>query len=396
MAIGFEGGAVAVDVATDTVYASSQGVNTVSVLNGARCNATNTSGCTRFAPTTPVGVDPRGIAANPATNTIYVGSRTDRTVSVIDGASCNASHDAGCGQSWPTISVGDPPQTLAFDGDTNTLYTANGFDGQNTVSVIDAAACNGTNDSGCGQIPATVIAGAGAFAVAVNEATDTVYVANRDDGTVSVIDGASCNGSDTSGCGQAWPTVTVGTAPQALGVDELTDTIYVTNTGGDTVSVINGATCNGTNTSGCAQIPATVTVGNAPRAVGVNPVTNTIYVANRDDGTVSVIDGRRCKGIDSSGCDQTPPTVTIGGFTGRGIAVDVKRNTVYATSIHDSDVLVIDGAGCRAGNTNGCHAKPLKLRAGGFPINLALNEATGTLYVSHSAGSTVSFFRRGR
>ena len=49
----------------------------------------------------------------------------------------------------------------------------------------------------------------------------------------------------------------------------------MTNTGGDTVSVINGATCNGTNTSGCAQIPATVTVGNAPRAVGVNPVTDT-------------------------------------------------------------------------------------------------------------------------
>jgi len=393
MAIGFDGGAVAVDVATDTVYASSQGANTVSVLNGARCNATNTSGCTRFAPTTTVGVDPRGIAADPATNTIYVGSRTDGTVSVIDGAACNATNDAGCSQSWPTVSVGDSPQTLAFDRDTNTLYSANGFDGQNAVSVIDGAACNGTQHSGCGQIPATTAAGAGAFAVAVNEATDTVYVANRDDGTVSVIDGATCNGSDTSGCGQAWPTVTVGSAPQALGVDELTDTIYVTNTGGDTVSVINGATCNGTNTSGCAQIPATVTVGNAPRAVGVNPVTNTIYVANRDDGTVSVIDGRKCNGIDSAGCGPTPPTVTIGGFTGRGIAVDVKRNTVYATSIHDSDVLEIDGAGCRAGNTNACHAKPLKLRTGGFPINLALNEATDTLYVSDNDDSAVSYYR---
>ena len=393
MAIGFDGGAVAVDVATNTVYASSQGANTVSVLNGAKCNATHTSGCTRIAPTTTVGVDPRGIAANPATKTIYVGNRNDRTVSVIDGASCNASHDAGCGQSWPTISLEDPPQTLAFDRDTNTLYTANGFDGQNTVSVIDGANCNATHHSGCGQIPATVVAGAGAFAVAVNEVTDTVYVTNSGEGTVSVIDGASCNGSDTSGCGQAWPTVTVGSTPQALGVDELTNTVYVTNTGDHTVSVINGASCNSTNTSGCAQTPATVTVGNAPRAVGVNQVTHTIYVANREDGTVSVIDGRRCNGADSSGCDQTPPTVAIGGFTGRGIAVDVKRNTVYATSIHDSDVLVINGAGCRAGHTNGCRAKPLKLRTGGFPINLALNEATDTLYVSHSAGSDVSYYR---
>jgi DNA-binding beta-propeller fold protein YncE len=63
---------------------------------------------------------------------------------------------------------------------------------------------------------------------------------------------------------------------------------------------------------------------------------------------VSVIDGRRCNGGDSSGCGQTPPTVAIGGFTGRGIAIDVRTNTVYATSINDSDVLVINGAACRA------------------------------------------------
>jgi len=136
-----------------------------------------------------------------------------------------------------------------------------------------------------------------------------------------------------------------------------------------------------------------VRVGTAPRAVGVNPVTQTIYVANRGDGTVSVIDGRRCNGADSSGCGQTPPTVAIGGFTGRGIAVDVKTNTVYATSIHDSDVLAIDGAACRAGHTNGCHAKPLNLRTGGWPINLALNEANGTLYVSDNVDSAVSYYR---
>jgi DNA-binding beta-propeller fold protein YncE len=392
LASGFDMGGVGVDPTTHTVYGSSQDNNTISVLDGARCNATDTLGCTRFAPVTTVGVDPRGIAANPSTNTIYVGSRLNGTVSVIDGAACNASNDAGCGQSWPTIAVGDSPQTLAFDRDTNTLYTANGFDGQNTVSVINGAACNATNHSGCRQSPATVIAGAGAFAVAVNKATDTIYVANRVDGTVSVIDGARCNGSDTSGCGQAWPTVTVGSAPQALGIDELTDTIYVTNTGDHTVSVINGATCNGTSTSGCAQPAATVAVGNAPRAVGVNPVTHTIYVANRDDGTVSVIDGRSCNGADSSGCGQAPVAVAIGGFTGRGIAVDVKADTVYATSIDDSDVLAINGAACRAGHTNGCHAEPLKMRTGGWPINLALNDATGTLYVSDNVDSAVSYY----
>ena len=41
MAIGFDGGAADVDLATDTVYASSQETNIVSVLNGARCNASS-------------------------------------------------------------------------------------------------------------------------------------------------------------------------------------------------------------------------------------------------------------------------------------------------------------------------------------------------------------------
>lgn len=48
------------------------------------------------------------------------------------------------------------------------------------------------------------------------------------------------------------------------------------------MNVINGAT----NT-----VTATVTVGLLPWAIAVNPITNTIYVANYDGDTVSVIDG---------------------------------------------------------------------------------------------------------
>jgi YVTN family beta-propeller protein len=54
----------------------------------------------------------------------------------------------------------------------------------------------------------------------------------------------------------------------------------VTNTGDGTVSVINGQT----NT-----VTATVAAGNAPLGVAANPKTNTSYVANAGDGTVSVL-----------------------------------------------------------------------------------------------------------
>ena len=143
-------------------------------------------------------------------------------------------------------------------------------------------------------------------------------------------------------------------------------------------------------------------VGAGPRAVGVNPATDTIYVGNGFDGTVSVVDGRRCNGTDSSGCGQTPPAVAIGGpsdtgvAVGRSMAVDQATDTVYLTSVFDSDVVAIDGAACRAGHTKGCRAKVLKLRTGGFPINIALDETAGTLYVADNVDGAVSFFRSRR
>ena len=401
MAIGFVGGAIDVDVATDTVYASNQTANTVSVLNGARCNASHTSGCTRFAPTTAVGFHPQGVATNGSTHSIYVANR-EGTVSVINAAACNAHNGSACGVTWATVSVGDSPQGVAVDRATNTIYTANGFNGEDAVSVIDGRTCNAAKTSGCGQTPAKVTAGNGAFAVAVNEATKTIYVANRRSNTVSVIDGRACNASHTAGCGQDWPTVAVGASPQALDVNEATNTIYVTNTNDNTVSVISGWTCNGSNHSGCSQTPPAVAVGAGPRAVGVNELTDTIYIGNGFDGTVSVVDGRRCNSTDSSGCGQTPAVVAIGSLSdtgvavGRNMAVDEATDTVYLTSVFDSDVVALDGGACRAGHTKGCRAKALKLRAGGFPINIALDEAAGTLYVADNSDSNVSLFCLGR
>jgi len=102
--------------------------------------------------------------------------------------------------------------------------------------------------------------------VAVNQATDTVYATNTFDSngnpgtTVSVIDGATCNATVTIGCGDTPATATVGSRPSGLAVNQATNTIYVANQTA-TVSVINGATCNATHTSGCSQAPPMVRLG---------------------------------------------------------------------------------------------------------------------------------------
>ena len=112
--------------------------------------------------------------------------------------------------------------------------------------------------------------------------------------------------------------VAAGTA--VLAVSTATDTIYAPNAGssfnGDTMSVINGATCNGTNHSGCSHLAATVKVGSGPFGVAVDDRTHTVYVVNNADGdapgTVSVINGATCNGTDTSGCRQHFPTMATG------------------------------------------------------------------------------------
>ena len=97
----------------------------------------------------------------------------------------------------------------------------------------------------------------------------------------------------TSGCGQTPPTVAVGGFPSLLAVDRVTHTIYVANTDDSTVSVIDGNTCNGTDASGCGQTPPTVAVGSGPEGVAVNQATETIYVGNGRD--VLTIEGLATK-----------------------------------------------------------------------------------------------------
>jgi len=74
--------------------------------------------------------------------------------------------------------------------------------------------------------------------------------------------------------------VNVGSDPYGVAVDGATDTIYATNGGSGTVSVIGGAT---------NAVTATINVGTNPFGVAVDETTDTIYAANEGSGTVSVI-----------------------------------------------------------------------------------------------------------
>ena len=303
---------------------------------------------TAIQPSIPVGLAPQSAAEDYTTHTLYIANSGDNTVSVVNLATCSSGRLSGCAQASPTIGVGTLPLGVAVDEATDTVYVANAVD--NTVSVINGATCNAIDDAGCGQTPAAVAVGAFGNAVAVDPVTNMVFVTDQDatPGTVSVIDGNSCTGNDPGGCaGQPFATVTAGGGASAIGVNSVTNTIYVANTAensnnvpvpdGDTLTVINGATCSPSDPAGCDAV-GTVPVGTDPAAVAIDPATNTVYAANTGDnsiqeGTVSVVDGSACDGSNPSGCAaQEAPQVTVGADP-VSVAIDPNNQSVYVANL---------------------------------------------------------------
>jgi DNA-binding beta-propeller fold protein YncE len=369
------------------------GASVLSVVSVSRCDATATAGCRAEAPSVPA--PEYLISTDPATGTIYASNSRLPQIDVLDGATCHAGDLAGCAP-VAEIPVGHPMAHVgAVDDAIHTLYAADPTAG--TVSVINTATCNAANTTGCAQHPAAIKIGASPNTPVINTATQTVYVSygsNAD--RVAVVNAATCNATHTVGCGQAPAVVKVGAGTAVLAVSAATDTIYASNSGssfsGDTMSVINGATCNGTNHSGCSHLAATVTVGSGPYGVAVDDRTHTVYVVNNADGeapgTVSVINGATCNGTDTAGCTGHFSTIA----TGRSpllAVVDTSTGIIYVTDFSSAGVSILDGSRCNASLTSGCGVPPREQPVGSQPFGLAINQNTGTVYVTETfqAGS---------
>ena len=150
--------------------------------------------------------------------------------------------------------------------------------------------------------------------MAADPAAGTVYVTNGGSATVSVIDAAT---------NAVTATIAVGSDPGAVAVDPTAGTAYVANFAG-TVSVIDAAA----NT-----VTATIAVGSGADGVAVDPPARTAYVA-RFAGTVSVID-------EATG--TVTATVPVGADP-LGVAADPTAHTAYVTNGNASSVSVIGTA----------------------------------------------------
>jgi len=143
-------------------------------------------------------------------------------------------------------------------------------------------------------------------------------------GTVTAASASSGGGTahPAKGCISVTATVHVGGDPDGVAADPKTNTVYVTNISGNTVSVISGRTNTET---------ATVRVGLFPAKVAVDPKTNTIDVTTFNANTVLVINGRT---------NTVNATIHVGSEA-TGIAVDWKTNTAYVANISGHTVSVL-------------------------------------------------------
>ena len=288
---------------TNTVYVVNTGDNTVSVIDGRTCNATVRSGCDTVQ-TIPVGSGPNVDAVDEKTDTIYVANFGSNTVSAIDGATCNSVVTSGCGNTPPVVHVGSGPQGLGVDAKTDTVYDTNGNGNLGSVSVIDGATCNATVTSGCGQTPATVKLPAPSDGAAVDAATHTAYVLTGHGSplsSIAMIDTDTCDATHHAGCGHTPAFAQGGAGPIWIVPDLATKTMYIANQEDGDVSALSTATCNAHRQSGCTRPLPAIAAAPGAGAVDVDIPTDTLYYSSQDDNTVSVLNGATCNANHTDG-----------------------------------------------------------------------------------------------
>jgi len=248
---------------------------------------------------------PFGVVANATTNKIYVSTLVG--VTVIDGAVDVARL---------IIPAGTGPKGLAADERTNFIYVAGSdplkggaalvpVDGSKDVVVstdvvpLPAAGMGVAFNPNDGLVFVAIPTlqevdvinpkpgaaalvqrmqglGKGTYGVAVDTKANRLYVTNRDENTVSVIDISAPDPRAFKEIAR----LPVGALPEGVAFDPGRGVAYVANSGGSTVSLIDGGKLN---------VFATLVVGSTPKAAVVDAVTGRVYVPSQQDNVVRVI-----------------------------------------------------------------------------------------------------------
>lgn len=268
------------------------------------------------------------------------------------GAGIPAASAANSGFAVSRIPGSTTAALVAADAVTNTIYQVDSGTG---VTVIDGVT---------GSVTATISA-PGAGNVAVDPATDTVYVTlianygGNKAGGIDVVDGATSKVTATL----AEPR---GLSPGGIAVDSSADMAYVTNPAGHSVTIINGS---------ADAVSSVVSTGSSstPDGIAVDEPSDLVWVA---DATGSLIEI-------NGATDGILHTISLGAGSKPGaVAVDPGTHRVYAGDVNGNDVAVVDGPAAKVVGT---------IPVGRPVADVAVDPTAGLLYATSDPTASAEF-----
>ena len=193
-----------------------------------------------------------GFAVNPNDGSIWSGAYDDKeSRAYVLGYTPK-------GQEIARLVVGADLQAAAFD-QVGRLYTLDRYNNQ--VHVIQTPQA---------KLVVTVPVNESPDGAVVDQANNLIYVTNQDDDSVSVIDLSTLQVSDT---------IPLANRITALAANSAGTRIYAVNGANNSVYAIEGE-----------KIVRRAKTGNSPVDLALDELQGRLYVANRADGTVSVLD----------------------------------------------------------------------------------------------------------
>jgi YVTN family beta-propeller protein len=278
-----------------------------------------------------------GIAANPATNKIYVAiDNQDRPeLLVIDGKTQ---------QVIKRIATAPFAIAVAVNPLTNRIYASGCGPASCDIFVID-----GKTDTLLTKVPVASGSFLGIQGLAVNPVTNRIYASDADNNQYIVIDGKT-NTIITQ--------VSIFIQPSGIAANPKTNRIYIGN-GGFPGSIL---VYDGASNAQAANIP--LDPSSSVGGVATNFRLDRAYAAVQGPNVLAVVDGATNQVI------AEPPV----GELPQGVDVNLTNNKIYVANSRAASVTIIDG------NTNQV-LQTLPVPSG-FPTALAVNQANGLTYVS--------------
>jgi|GEM_PF-3070998 YVTN family beta-propeller protein len=229
---------------------------------------------------------------------------------------------------------------------------------QNTVVLFNGSLVGGNFQAGWASEP---------VAVTLDPVTDDIFVADQFPAQLSIVGIVSGFGTEVIG------NVTLPSAPGGLVYDPVDGTVYVTETGMDTVAAVNGTTLT---------IDAQIPVGSSPAGIAYDSNNSDLYVANSGSHNVSVIDGAT---------NQTVAKIDVGIFganTPVGIAYDAATDQMFVAdsrwALHTSmPVAVINDST----NTRDMH---VRIIVGDEPVALTYDSNDAEMFVANEGSNNLS------